>query len=155
MALTNVTSEDAVGLTTFSGQIHFAREVIAGTSNEVSSSVTGQSLDVSEAGNTASLSDFSFSGTRTLSGLTLGQAGETFVLQLSTLSDPLAGQIVTTFSGTDMGDLDEGSVRVQAVDDSKLLLTITAADGSVSLDVDSDGDDSYEDTVTTNWDDLY
>ena len=70
-------------------------------------------------------------------------------------ADPLAGTIVSTFNGTDLADLDAGSARVQAVDDSKLQLSITAADGSVSLDLDSDGDGAYEDTVATNWNELY
>jgi hypothetical protein len=156
LVLDDVSTTDDVGTSVISGQMHFDRVLTGGTTwNEVSSSVSGQSLNVAEGGVIASLSDFSISGARTASSLTLGDTGETFSLQLSTLGDALAGEIVTTFSGSEMVDLDAGSVRVQAVDHSKLLLTITAADGSVNLDLDSDGDGAYEDRVATNWDELY
>lgn len=156
LALSDVSTTDDVGTSVISGQMHFDRVSPDGTTwNEVSSSVSGQCLNVAEGGVTASLSDFSISSARTASSLTLGDTGETFSLQLSTLGDALGGEIVTTFSGSEMVDLAEGSVRVQAVDDSELLLIITAADGSVSLYLDSDGDGAYEDSVAKNWDELY
>ncbi|MBI1422499.1 MAG: hypothetical protein GC149_03460 [Gammaproteobacteria bacterium] len=156
LAFTNVITQDDVSTRTIDGQMHFSRVVSGGTtSNEVSSSISGQSLIMSESGITASLSNFSFTGTRTASGLTLGTTGETFTLQLSTLTDPLAGRIESTFSGTEMTALQAGSVRVTAADTSNFLLTITDASGAVTLALDSDGNGSAEDTVNTTWSDLY
>jgi hypothetical protein len=155
LVLNNLTSLDDVGLSTIAGQMHFARSVNGGTSNETSASVSGQSLTISESGFSASLSSFAISGSRTVSGLTLGMPGETFTLQLSTLSDALAGTIVSTFSGPEMLDLQGGSASVTAPDHSNLLLTITDTSGTVTLDLDSDGNGSAEDTVTTKWSELY
>lgn len=155
LALSNVTSQDNIGTSMTDGQMQFARVVNSGTSNEVSSSVSGQSLNMSESGVSASLSNFSISGSRTISGLTLGVPNETFTLQLSTLTDPLSGVITTTFSGPEMTALEAGSVRVTAPDSSNLLLTITDTTGAVSLALDSDGNGIAEDTVSTSWSDLY
>ena len=156
LAFNHVTAQDAVGTRTIDGQMHFSRLVSGGTtSSEISSSVSGQSLVLSESGVTASLSNFSFTGTRTTTGLTLGAAGETFALQLSTLTDPLTGTITSMFTGPEMTALQAGSVRVTAPDTSNFLLTITDASGAVTLALDSDGNGSAEDTVNTSWDDLY
>jgi hypothetical protein len=155
LVINDFTSLDDVGLRSIAGQMHFARTVNSGTSNEVSASVAGQSLNVTESGVSASLSNFEFSGSRTLSGVSLGVPGETFTLQLSTLSDVLDGAIISTFSGPEMLDLQAGSARVTAPDSSNLLLTITDTSGTVSLDLDSDGNGSAEDTITTNWSELY
>jgi hypothetical protein len=155
LVINNFTSLDNVGLSTIAGQMHFTRTVNSGTSNEVSASVAGQSLNVTANAVSASLSDFEFSGSRTLSGLTLGVPGETFSLQLSTLSDAISGTIATSFTGPEMLDLQAGSVRVTAPDSSNLLLTITDTSGTVSLDLDSDGNGSAEDSITTNWSELY
>ncbi|MEJ2452495.1 MAG: hypothetical protein P8047_17875 [Gammaproteobacteria bacterium] len=154
LAFTGVSTEDAVSTRTIDGQMHFSRTVSSGTSYEISSSVSGQSITFGEGGETASLSDFSFSGTRT-AGLTLGAPNETFTLQLSTMGDPLAGKIETTFSGPEMTALQTGSFRVTAPDTSNFLLTITNTSGDVTLALDSDGNGSAEDTMNTTWDDLY
>ena len=154
LAIDKTSIQDSVGLSVIDGQMAFQRLVTGGTTNELSTSVSGKSLSVEAKGVTASLANFSLSGTRSATGVTLGAPGETFDLQLSTLSDPLAGEIGTSFSGPDALDLQAGSVRVTAADNSNLLLTITDANGTVSLDLDSDGNGSAEDTVATKWDDL-
>ena len=155
LTFTNVTTEDDVSIRTIDGPMKFARVVTSGTSNEVSSSVSGQSLNFTAGGITANLSSFSLSGSRTVSGLTLGVPGETFTLQLSTITDPLSGLITTTFTGPEMLALEAGAVRVTAPDSSNLLLTITNAAGAVTLALDSDGNGSAEDIVNTTWNDLY
>ena len=159
LAFNNIITQDAVSTRSIDGQMHFTRLVTGvapnEVSSEVSSSVSGQSLDMSESGITASLSNFSISGTRTASGLTLGAPNETFSLGLSTLSDPLSGVITSTFTGPEMTALQTGSVRVTAPDSSNLSLTITDTSGAVSLALDSDGNGSAEDIVNTNWSDLY
>lgn len=155
LALDNITSEDDVGVNTIDGPMNFARVVTSGTSNEVSSSVSGQTLNFTAGGVTATLSSFSLSGTRTVSGLTLGVPTESFTLQLSTMSDPLSGVITTTFSGPEMLALEAGAVRLTAPDSSNMLMTITDATGAVTLALDSDGNGSAEDTVNTTWNDLY
>ena len=125
LAFNNIITQDVVSTRTIDGQMQFARVVNSGTSNEVSSSVSGQSLTMSSAGVTANLSNFSVTGTRTISGLTLGAPNDAFTLGLSTLTDPLTGVIITTFSGPEMTALQVGSVRVTAPDGSNLVLTIT------------------------------
>lgn len=155
LALNNITSEDDVGINTIDGPMNFARIVSAGTSNEVSSSVSGQSLNFMASGITASISNFSLSGARTFSGLTLGVPAETFTLQLSTMSDPLAGEITTTFSGPEMLALEAGAVRLSAPDGSNVLMTITDTTGAVTLALDSDGNGTAENTVNSTWSDLY
>jgi hypothetical protein len=158
LAFNGISTQDAVGTRTINGQMHFSRlvDTNTSTSSEVSSSVSGQSLDMSESGITAKLSNFSFTGTRSQTNqLTLGAANETFALQLSTLTDSLTGTITSTFSGPEMTSLQAGSVRVTAPDTSNFLLTITGVSGAVTLDLDSDGNGSAEDTVNTTWSDLY
>lgn len=155
LAFNNIITQDVVSTRTIDGQMQFARVVNSGTSNEVSSSVSGQSLTMSSGGVTANLSNFSFTGTRTISGLTLGAPNDAFTLGLSTLTDPLTGVIITTFSGPEMTALQVGSVRVTAPDGSNLVLTITDTSGAVSLALDSDGNGSAEDFVNTSWNDLY
>jgi len=155
LAVDNVVIQDDVGTRTIDGKMHFSRSVVGASSNEVTSSISGQSLDISQAGITGSLTNFSFTGTRTSTGITLGIENEVFTLQLSTFSEPLSGVITNGFSGTGITSLDIGALQVSASDDSNFSMTITDTSGTVTIALDSDGNGSAEDVITTNWDDLF
>jgi len=152
--LDSVTIEDDIGLNTINGSMLFERIISGGTSSEIASSVPGSKVSISTKGLTTDLSNFFISGSRTSTGLILGAAGETFRLDLSVLDTPLAGTITTPFSGPETMDMQAGSVLMTAQDSSALRLTIIDSNGVVRLDLDSDGDGSFEDSLDTWWDEL-
>lgn len=152
--LVNITVEDDIGVNTIHGNMLFERVSSSGTANEIASSVPGSVLSVSTQGLTTALSDFSISGSRTASGLTLGATGETFLLDLSILDTPLAGTITVPFAGPQTMDMQAGSALMTAQDSSALRLSIIDSNGKVRLDLDSDGDGSFEDSLETWWDEL-
>lgn len=154
VVLDEIAFEDDIGVSSIDGSLLFERVISGDTSNEIASSLPGNSLSISDGGLTATLSDFSISGSRTSTGLTLGATDERFRLDLSILDTPLDGTIKAPFSGPETTDLQAGSVEMKAQDNGTLLLSITDTDGTVQLDLDSDGDGTIDDSLLTRWDDL-
>jgi len=154
LALSNVGVLDDTGLVTVNGGMNFSRNASSGNFTESASHAAPQALTVSEDGNDTSLTAFSMQASRTPTNITIGNAGDTVVLEYSQVNDPLTIGILAPLEGTDFPSMYAGSFKVTASDNTSVTLTISTG-GDTTLAVDSNGDGTTDDTLLRNWDDIH
>jgi hypothetical protein len=143
---------DSVGSSNISGGSHFSRTVVAGDYIESSASVAG-GLTIAEGGVTSLIQPYQLASTLATSGAySLGDTGETLTVTVSNLSGALTLTVLQPVQGTDLSAPVSGKLRIAALDGS--TLTATVVNGNVTLELDSNGDGTVDDTLMTTWADL-
>lgn len=143
---------DSVGSSNISGGSHFSRTAVAGDYTESSASVAG-GLTIAEGGVTSLLQPYQLASTLATSGAySLGAAGDTLTVSVSNLSGALTLTVLQPVQGTDLSAPVSGKLRIAALDGS--TLTATVVSGNVTLELDSNGDGTVDDTLMTTWADL-
>jgi hypothetical protein len=147
-----VQSVDAVGTSTLGGGSRFTRTAVAGDFAESSESQPG-GLSIMEGGITRLLQPYKLATTLATSGAyTLGEAGDVLTADLSNQAGAITVTVVQPVRGTDPSVPVSGELRIVALDGS--ALTVTVANGNVTLDLDTNGDGTVDDTLTSIWTDL-
>ena len=147
-----VQTVDSVGTSTLSGGNHFTRTAAAGDFSETSESLAN-GLSVSEGGVTLLLQPYGVASTLATSGAyTFGKAGDTMAVKASDQAGAFTVSVVQAVQGSDPTAPISGKLRIVALDGSNLTVTVT--NGSVTLDLDTNGDGTIDDTLTSTWADL-
>lgn len=156
--LNGMTVTDDVGPTTFADGMSFARTAAAGNFTQTASDIYPPTpLTVAESGVSRSLSQFTLGSTRNASGYSWGNPGETVAF---TSTDVTAGggpaaltlSVVNPLSGSDPTAPAAGQFTTTAADGSRVRVTLSG--GVATIEVDTDGDGSFDGSMSASWDDL-
>jgi hypothetical protein len=149
----DITSTDDVGDTRITGGLLFSR---INNSGNFSQRVAKDrdALTLSEAGLTESISQFDISSTLSESGgaFSIGNQNQYMIVDPSYLTGALTVTVQQTIAGSGENGPDQGKVLITAQDGSNL--TMVFKEGSVNLEVDTNGDGTMDGEISTTWDDL-
>jgi hypothetical protein len=147
-----VTTTDSVGTSSLTGASRFTRTAVGGDFTETAEDTAG-GLDMEEAGVTRVLTPYTVHTFLGAAGeYAIGQAGDVLTDDPSDVAGALTVTVVQAVQGTDPAAPASGVIRIGAADGSTLTLTVNA--GAVRLEVDTNGDGTPDDTLTTTWADL-
>lgn len=142
-----VNIEDDAGSSSLSGATRFTRTAAAATYTESSNSIAGKPLLVTEEAFSLALGTYSIASTRDFgtSAYTYGTAGQQALAERSDLPGILTIAVEQALAGIDNELPTEGRLRITAEDASRLTVTFGVA--TVTLELDTDGDGTVDDTT--------
>jgi hypothetical protein len=149
----DITATDDVGDSTISGAVLFSRILQSGSFAQRAAKA-GSNLTITDAGITESLSRFDISSTQSVTGsaYSTGNKDQYVIVDPSYLSGALTITIQQPISGVNLDTPNQGKLVIKAQDGSQIIMTIT--DGDVDLEVDTNGDETIDGTISTTWEDI-
>jgi len=150
--LTNLSASDSLNSFTADGDMRVA--VSADTVGNVSATYTGNSLTVTDGGDTQTLTSYNYvlTGNDATGDYSIEASG---TINSTILDGSVTFLTVTPFTGNDFvgtGDPTQGQLLMTSnFDDSQARLTAQPDGVNIMIEIDSDGDGIFEETVMSTW----